>query len=80
MPITMYDKVAGKNVKVYGFVQADFGLYGGSGHTYAVTYQLNAAKQFEKFTADIANKPFEYSPEDLEMQLVNAKDLRPLEI
>lgn len=80
MPITMYNKQTDQNVKVYGFVQADFGLYGGSGHTYAVTYQLNVAKQFEKFSADIKNKPFEYTPEDLEMKLVNAKDLRPLEI
>lgn len=80
MPITMYDKKTGQNVKVYGFVQADVGLYGGRGHTYAVTYKLSAEKQLEKFVADTHDKPFECSAEDLELKLVPASDLRPLDV
>ncbi len=79
MSITMYNKKTGKNVKVYGFVQANAGMYGGRGHTYAVTYQLNVEKQHEKFVADMHDKPFECLAEDLELKLVLASDLRPLE-
>ena len=79
MPITMYNKKTGKNVKVYGFVQADAGMYSSRGHTYAVTYQLNVEKQCQKFVADVHDKPFECLAEDLELKLVLASDLRPLE-
>ena len=80
MPITMYNKKTGKNVKVYGFVQADAGMYGGRGHTYAVTYQLNDLDVRTAKLAAVANDiQYEATADDLVLTLVPADQLRPLE-
>lgn len=81
MPITMYNKKTGKNVKVYGFVQVDTGMYGGRGHTYAVTYQLNDLDIRTAKLAAISNSvQYETTADDLVLILVPADDLRPLDV
>ena len=81
MPLIMYNKKTGKNVKVYGFVQADAGMYGGRGHTYAVTYMHNDLDvRIAKLAAVAHGIQYEATADDLALTLVPADQLRPLDV
>lgn len=72
MPITMYNKKTGHNVKVYGFVHT--GSF--ENKCYAVTYRPTFVEAFKK----AADDNYMISPESLEFELVLASDLRPLDV
>lgn len=75
MPIVMYDKRSGSNVKVYGFVAFPDAFGANEEDLYAVTYQVPTTKKLSKIA-----KQSSPTAEDLFVKLIHANDLRPLDI